>query len=633
MRRPLLFLAASLACGCALGAELPAGAAWRLLAWALALLALGVVASGDWRVLALAGAAVAIGAAAAGVETRGHAASPLLAWVERTCPEGPVRLEGMLHGDGRDAADGRLVLLDVDRAACAAHSAHAAGRVRVEVGGERQPPELLDGDRVALWATLRPPRVAGNPAGPDPAAQARRARIHAYGYCKSGALVTVLERGAARGVRAWTAAGRSWARRELSRLLPPGNEEGLVRAMVLGDRSGIDPESEEAFRAAGTYHVLAISGAQVALLAALFAWPLRRAGMPAAATGLLVSASLLVYAQLVGGDVPVVRATCMAVAVLLGLTLDVPSDLANLVGLAGLGLLVHRPSVDRRRRVPALVWRHAGHPAAHAAAARACAAAAAAARRRAGGVAGGTGRPRAPARPALRATGAGGAASQPGRRAALRRDPAGGTGDAGARRRRGAAGRRARRGAGLARRARAPAHRRHRDASGHALDVEVAPPSAWVWMLYAAGVSGVVAVRHGRGAALLAASVLGLVLGPVNGRADGRLHVCVLDVGQGDAIVVRSPNGRVMVVDAGKGASAARATASVSSRPTSGTWASGASTGWCSATRIRTTSAERPFLARAFASARCGRARRRFRIAAMPSWIACSGRRRRRGAR
>jgi competence protein ComEC len=47
--------------------------------------------------------------------------------------------------------------------------------------------------------------------------------------------------------------------------------------------------------------------------------------------------------------------------------------------------------------------------------------------------------------------------------------------------------------------------------------------------------------------------MLGLVLGPLHGRADGRLHASVLDVGQGDAIVVRSPNGRVIVVDAGNG--------------------------------------------------------------------------------
>jgi len=47
-------------------------------------------------------------------------------------------------------------------------------------------------------------------------------------------------------------------------------------AMVLGDRVGIDPAVSESFRRAGTYHVLALSGAQVALLAGLLNAVLRR---------------------------------------------------------------------------------------------------------------------------------------------------------------------------------------------------------------------------------------------------------------------------------------------------------------------------------------------------------------------
>ena len=80
-----------------------------------------------------------------------------------------------------------------------------------------------------------------------------------------------------------------------------------------------------------------------ALVAGLLGWLLRRAGAPAPAVALCVSASLLLYAQLVGAEAPVMRATCMALAVLLGLTLDLPGDLANLVGLAAVLLLVHRP--------------------------------------------------------------------------------------------------------------------------------------------------------------------------------------------------------------------------------------------------------------------------------------------------
>jgi competence protein ComEC len=44
-----------------------------------------------------------------------------------------------------------------------------------------------------------------------------------------------------------------------------------------------------------------------------------------------------------------------------------------------------------------------------------------------------------------------------------------------------------------------------------------------------------------------------LAMWPALRPADGRLHVTVLDVGQGDAIVVEGPDGRVVLVDAGAG--------------------------------------------------------------------------------
>jgi competence protein ComEC len=81
---------------------------------------------------------------------------------------------------------------------------------------------------------------------------------------------------------------------------------------------------------------------------------------------------------------------------------------------------------------------------------------------------------------------------------------------------------------------------------------------------YAAALGGALAAWHGRhrrdrctalaaGAALslLTAGVLAAL--PILTRGDGRLRVTVLDVGQGDAIVVETPDGRAVVVDAGAG--------------------------------------------------------------------------------
>src|SRR5262249_22818171 len=65
--------------------------------------------------------------------------------------------------------------------------------------------------------------------------------------------------------------------------------------------------------------------------------------------------------------------------------------------------------------------------------------------------------------------------------------------------------------------------------------------------------------QHGRRVVLMAAALVALLTAvllvtlPILTRGDGLLRVTVLDVGQGDAIVVEAPDGQVVVVDAGPG--------------------------------------------------------------------------------
>jgi competence protein ComEC len=85
-----------------------------------------------------------------------------------------------------------------------------------------------------------------------------------------------------------------------------------------------------------------------------------------------------------------------------------------------------------------------------------------------------------------------------------------------------------------------------------ALDVRVPTPSVTTLALYAGGLAGLLRGRRRRvSAALLGLGTLGLIVGPGPRPADGRLHLTALDVGQGEALVVTSPRGRTLLVDAG----------------------------------------------------------------------------------
>lgn len=548
MARPLLLLASFLALGCFVGEGVDRRQALFLVALAAALLGLALAAQRPRSSLtALAAAATAIGASGAGIERAAYARSPLLRWVEtRGDADEPVRLSGIAAADAREAGDRWVLLLDVDLVAEWGRERPLAGRVRVQVAGSAPRADVIEGDRLTLWASLRQPRSFGNPGSFDAEAAARREGIHALGHTKSPLLVERLGREGGGTVPIPRA--RRWARTQLRAAMLPGAEEGVVRAMVLGDRSGVAPDTAEAFRVAGTYHVLAISGAQVALVAGLLLAGARLAGASPVPTALLVSATLAFYAEFVGGDPPVARAAVMAIVMLLGRCLDLDSDLANLLGLAAGLLLLQRPSAigdpafqlsfaatlgillltaPLVARLPRLPFGLQLAVAASLAAQLPLAPLLALHFHRL-----------APAALALNlvAVPLSGLVLIAGLAvlllAAAVPPLAPLAGDA----------------AWIA------AHALLRSADvvrvAPGLDVRVPSPGLWAVALLLAGV--VLLSRRPRTALALATlGVAGLVAGPEPPPGDGLLHLTILDVGQGDCLVIQSPSGRFRLVDAG----------------------------------------------------------------------------------
>lgn len=352
--RPVLTLLVWYGLGAALGCQIgPLGArAWALLmgsSAAIVALAAGrerwpsVGAERTARV-GLAFAALALGVVGIGLERVAYERTPLRAFALAQDESEVLRLEGTLAADPDESFERWVLLLDVDSVEYRGARHALEGRARLFVGGEAERPSLSEGDRVAAWARVAAPRGRANPGGFDGEAHAFRRGIHALAFCKSPALLSRTGRARVGWVRDVVSRLRRSARQALAAWVRPGPAAGIVRAMVLGDRAGLAPETEEAFRIAGTYHVLALSGAQVALVVGLLLWPLRRLGAPRALAVTVVGAGVVSYALFVGGEIPVVRAAVMALVLLLGVALDLTGDAANLLGVAGLGLLAHRPS-------------------------------------------------------------------------------------------------------------------------------------------------------------------------------------------------------------------------------------------------------------------------------------------------
>ncbi len=250
----------------------------------------------------------------------------------------PVQLEGILLGEPEDSGRRTSLALEVESFGANRQESEARGEVRITVdGGHRDRlRRFARGTRVALWARVAEPRPAGNPGGREV-----RGKVALFGSTKSGLLV----REVAPGPAPWRAVQRLRAGiRE--RLREGGFKDdvlAVLNAMLIGDRALAPPETERAFRDAGTLHLMAVSGLHVGLFSLLVYGTLVLAGVPRRTALLIVLFLLPLYAALCGGRPSVVRAVLMASVVILGLSRGLSGHALNGLGLAAFVLLAHSP--------------------------------------------------------------------------------------------------------------------------------------------------------------------------------------------------------------------------------------------------------------------------------------------------
>lgn len=96
----------------------------------------------------------------------------------------------------------------------------------------------------------------------------------------------------------------------------PDDEAALVRGMTTGDTSGMGERAEEIMRRAGISHLVAVSGANIALVLAAVLGPMLLAGVRRRPRLLVAAAVVAGYVWLVGDEPSVQRAATMAAPLL-----------------------------------------------------------------------------------------------------------------------------------------------------------------------------------------------------------------------------------------------------------------------------------------------------------------------------
>jgi len=323
-------LAAATATGVFLGPRFAGTAAWVAAACCLAVACLG--AGGPFRLreeggggaavgALVLGALLASGAAAASVRATavgggvlvGRAGQPARVEVAATVAEEPRRTR---HG-------GSWVVLTVTRVQLSGRTFRTRERAGIVLSPDRLPPQraggqpganppagavprggrLAVGDRLRLRASVAAARW-GDPLGRRPPVVLRHPVVEEWAPPRGAVL------------RASEAVRDAARRRALGSLAP--ERAGLLVGMALGDTSLLPVELERDFRAAGLTHLMAVSGANLAVVLAAGLWLARvaGAGRPAlAAVGMVLVVLLVVVTR---WEPSVLRAGVMAGLVLVG---------------------------------------------------------------------------------------------------------------------------------------------------------------------------------------------------------------------------------------------------------------------------------------------------------------------------
>jgi competence protein ComEC len=349
MRIPAALVALPLLAGAAIGLLIPdrtsaslplcaAAAAW--LAW-IAALAWSTEENSDVLAWAVAAGCFVAGVSLGITAAREAYRPPLLAWFDARPAadrEAPAPLEGTLREDAAVTPFGVSLTLDV---VCPGR-----GGARLSIGGAgavERAAEWRAGRHVRVPALLRRPTSYGDPGLPDEARALAQRGVILVGSVKSAALVEVIARAGAIGEAA--AAARAWSRRQVARYIGPWSAQSaaIAAAILIGDRSGLSDADERRLQEAGTYHVIAISGGNIAILAAILVLLLRPTPLGPGATSALVIAALLFYGQIASGGASVSRAVIAACVYLTGRMLDHRGPPLNALAVAAAFALAWSP--------------------------------------------------------------------------------------------------------------------------------------------------------------------------------------------------------------------------------------------------------------------------------------------------
>jgi competence protein ComEC len=217
------------------------------------------------------------------------------------------------------------------------------GTVRMQVA--EPTPNLGLGDVIEAYCWLYRVPEPANPGQFDVAAYLRRRNVHFGASAPCREAVTVLRH---RRLGLLTEARRRLRHAAATALFGQTADfdpaEGLLQALLLGQRHEINPGTYEAFRRTGLLHFISLSGLHLGILIGAIWWIAGRAGLLKPARAVVCALATAVFLLVVPPRAPTVRAAIIVWVFCLSVFVRRRGNALNSLSLAAIILLLVRPT-------------------------------------------------------------------------------------------------------------------------------------------------------------------------------------------------------------------------------------------------------------------------------------------------
>jgi len=205
--------------------------------------------------------------------------------------------------------------------------------------GETYSEEMEYGKKIKLRGSIEPFPFQRNPGEFDYGKYLALNDIQGVISVKGLAEVRVNVQKDDNSLKAWTYSIQRSLYHIIDSLHSP-QHAGFLKGIIFGYCADIPPDVKQSFLDTGTIHILAVSGSNVAFVAFIFFSFFGFFRLPRKAVGGAAIAGLIVYMLLTGSSPSVVRATIMAIVILCGTLFEHKADIYNSISVAAMILLL-----------------------------------------------------------------------------------------------------------------------------------------------------------------------------------------------------------------------------------------------------------------------------------------------------